>query len=220
MPVPLRSAFTPAERRVIDRLRTPAQVQAWLNTLPYNTERHGETQRSFRSVVRSGEAHCMEAALSAAVILEQYGFPPLVMSLESADRLDHVIYVYRSQTGWGSVARSRDPGLHGRLPRYRGPRELASSYVDAYVDYTGRVMAYGVVDLDTLMGGYDWRLSTRNLWAVEQALVELEHRPIRTSNARIERLRRRYVAYRRDHGDRKPIYYDRRRWTPIPEEFL
>ena len=72
----------------------------------------------------------MEAALSAAVILEQHGYPPLVMSLESVDQLDHVIFVYRATRGWGSVARSRDPGLHGRKPVFSRPRELALSYVD------------------------------------------------------------------------------------------
>lgn len=215
-----RSLFTAAERRVLDACRTPRQVQAWLNALRYNTEVDRETQLSFRGVVSGGQAHCMEAALSAAVILEQHGYPPLVMSLESIDRLDHVIYVYKAPSGWGSIARSRDPGLHGRQPRFRGPRQLALSYVEPYVDFTGRVLAYGLADLRTLMGTYDWRLSARNLWAVEQALIDLPHRPLRTADARIDRLRRKYIAYRETHDDRKPIYYDRRRWTPIPEVFL
>jgi hypothetical protein len=212
--------FTPAERRIIDRCRTPAQVQAWLNALPYNTETDGETQRSFRGVVRTGKAHCMEAAVSAAVILEQHGYPPLVLSFESADHLDHVIFVYRTSSGWGSIARSRDPGLHGRRPVFARPRELALSYCDPYVDYTGYVTGYAVVDLRDLMDGYDWRLSPRNLWAVEQALIDYPHRRIRTAKARIRRLRARYRAYRAAHDDRKPLYYDRRRWTPIPKEFL
>ena len=72
--------------------------------------------RSFRGVVQHGAAHCLEAALSAAVILEQHGWPPLVLSFESIDGLDHVIFVYRARGRWGSVARSRDPGLHGRKP--------------------------------------------------------------------------------------------------------
>ncbi|HEU4688095.1 MAG TPA: hypothetical protein VFS23_07045, partial [Vicinamibacterales bacterium] len=76
-------ALTPQERRVVARLRTPGQVQAWLNALPYNTEVGGETLRSFRGVVRTGTAHCLEAALSAAVVLEQHGYPPLVLSFES-----------------------------------------------------------------------------------------------------------------------------------------
>jgi hypothetical protein len=217
---PARSAFTPPERRIVDACRTPAHVQAWLNRLPYNTEAGGETQRSFRGVVRVGHAHCMEAALAAAVILEQHGFPPLVMSLESVDRLDHVIFVYRTGTGWGSVARSRDPGLHGRRPVFRRTRDLALSYFDPYVDYTGCVTGYGVVDLRELMGSYDWRLSSRNLWAVEQALIDLPHRRIRSSKARVAALRARYRQYRSEHHDRKPIYYDRRRWTPIPQSFL
>ena len=88
---------------MIARLRTPLAVQRWLNALPYNTEQGGETLRSFRGVVRTGTAHCLEAALSAAVIMEQHGYPPLVLSFESIDLLDHVIFVYRTSTGWGSV---------------------------------------------------------------------------------------------------------------------
>jgi hypothetical protein len=211
--------FTPAERRIVDTLRTPAAVQAWLNGLPYNTERGGGTQRTFRGVVRHGMAHCMEAALSAATILEQHGYPPLVMSLESIDQLDHVIFVYRGPRGWGSVARSRDPGLHGRRPVFRRLRDLALSYVDPYVDLTGGVRGYGVADLRTLMGRYDWRLSPKNVWAVEQALIVLPHRAIKTDRARIERLRAKYRAYLAAHGGRKPLFYDRRHWTPIPGSF-
>jgi hypothetical protein len=211
-------ALTPAERRIADTLRTPAAVQAWLNSLPYNTEKDGGTQRSFRGVIRHGMAHCMEAAISAAVILEQRGYPPLVMSLESIDQLDHVIFIYRGPHGWGSVARSRDPGLHGRKPVFRRPRDLALSYVDEYIDLTGGIRGYGVADLRTLMGSYDWRLSSKNLWAVEQALIVLPHRAIRSDQARIDRLRRKYRAYLDAHG-RKPIYYDRSRWTPIPASF-
>src|SRR5688572_24002112 len=96
---PPLSSFTPQERRVIRRLRTPAAVQRYLNALPYNTEPAPgrATLRSFRGVVRHGTSHCLEAALAAAVILEQHGYPPLVLSFESIDHLDHVIFVYRSR---------------------------------------------------------------------------------------------------------------------------
>ena len=55
-------------------MNTPQQVQKFLN---------------------HWNAHCMEAALAAAVILECHGYPPLVMSLESADQLNHVLFIYR-----------------------------------------------------------------------------------------------------------------------------
>ncbi len=200
-------------------LRTPAAVQAWLNDLPYNTEDHGETLRSFRGVVRTDTAHCLEAALAAAVILEQQRYPPLVLSFESIDLLDHVIFVYRGAGGWGSIARSRDPGLHGRKPVFATPRALALSYFDPYIDLTGCIKAYAVVDLRVL-GGYDWRLSDRNVWKVEQMLLDWPHRPIRYDAARVDRLRSRYRTFleRRQYKPWK-FYARRERWMPLPAEF-
>ena len=201
------------------RLRTPSAVQAWLNAMPYNDEVGGETQRSFRGVVRTGRAHCLEAALSAATILEQHGYPPLVLSFESIDLLDHVLYVYRGPDGWGSIARSRDPGLHGRKPVFATPRALALSYVEAYVDFTGRIRAYGVADLRTL-GTYDWRLAPGNVWKVERMLIDYPHRPIASSDARINRLRARYHRFRERHGYKPWRYYrGRDRWTPLPPQY-
>lgn len=210
--------FTRAERALIARLNTPSKVQRWLNALPYNTEENGETQHSFRPVVRLKKAHCMEAALFAAVVLEQHGYPPLLMSIESKDWLDHVIFVYRHNSGWGSVARSRDPGLHGRKPVFRRARDLALSYVEPYVDYHGRVTGYTVVDLRDLLGDYDWRLSDKNVWKAERVLLDAPHRPIKSSDARIDRLRRKYVEFRKTHDDRKPLYYrDRHTWSELPD---
>ena len=211
--------FTPAERRIIARLRTPAAVQRFLNRLPYNDEPPPgrATLRSFRGVVRSGTAHCLEAALAAAVILEQHGYPPLVLSVESIDELDHVVFVYRARGRWGSIARSRDPGLHGRKAVFRTPRALALSYVDPYIDFTGRITGYTVVDLRDALGEYDWRLSERNVWKAERVLLDAAHTPIRSSDARIDRLRRRYVAFKRQHPKLKPLFYDRTAWTELPD---
>ncbi len=216
---PPRSAFTHQERRLVDRLRTPLAVQRFLNHLPYNTEPGGATQRSFRGVVRHGAAHCLEAAIFAAVVLEQHGYPPLVLSFESIDELDHVVFLYRRAGRWGSIGRSRDPGLHGRKAVFRTPRALALSYVDPYVDFTGRVTGYAVVDL-RVMGEYDWRLAETNIWKLERMLLDYPHRPIRSSDARIDRLRAKYRAFRKAHPGKKPLFYARRdRWTELPAHF-
>ena len=145
----------------------------------------------------------------AAVILEQHGYPPLLLSFESIDRLDHVIFVFRRNGRWGSVARSRDAGLHGRRPLFRNCRNLALSYFEPYVDLTGRITAYAVVNLNWL-GKYDWRLSERNVWKVEKYLIDYPHKPIRSSDRRYQRLLRRYEEFRRRHPDRPAVYYSNR----------
>lgn len=219
MTEPPKLPFTAAERRLIARLRTPNAVQRWLNALPYNTEKDGETMRGFRGVARTRTAHCLEAVLFAATTLEQHGYPPLMLGFESIDLLDHVIFIYRGPKGWGSVARSRDPGLHGRRPVFATPRALALSYTEGYIDYTGRIRGYAVVDLRDL-GRYDWRLREGNLWKVERLLREWLHTRVISSDKRIAALRKRYREFREKHGYKPWKYYTgRERWTPLPEQF-
>ncbi|HKW08244.1 MAG TPA: hypothetical protein VJS19_11835 [Candidatus Dormibacteraeota bacterium] len=212
-PTPSPDAFTPNERRIIQQYRTPEQVQRYLRGLPYNWEKGGDTLRSFRQVVRLNTAHCLEAALASAVILEQHGYPPLVLSFESKDGVDHVIFVFRRRGKWGSVARSRDAGLHGRKPVFRGIRDLVWSYFDPYVDFTGRITGYQLADLRAL-GAYDWRLSEKNVWRVENYLLEIPHRKLRSSNERYRRLLARFRAYKQRHpeGPVVDIYRRRERW--------
>lgn len=184
-----------------------------MHALPYNQEKKGETLRSFREVVRRGTAHCLEAALAAAVILEQHGYPPLVLSFDSEDNLDHVILVFRRGGRWGSVARSRDAGLHGRKPVFRSIRDLAWSYFDPYVDMTGRLRGYQLVDLRDL-GDYDWRFNRKHMWKVEKFLIDIPHRRMPSSDDRYRRLHARYKAYRKRDptGPVVEIYQRRDHW--------
>ena len=213
--------FSSRERRLIARLRTPRLVQRYLNRLPYNQEPHGRaTLRSFRGVVRTGCAHCLEAALFAAAVMEQHGYPPLVLSFESIDDLDHVLFVYERAGRWGSVARSRDPGLHGRKAVFATPRALALSYFDPYIDFSGRLTGYAVVNLADAMGEYDWRIADGNVWKVERVLLERPHRRITSSDRRVSRLRAQYRAFRYRYPGHKPCrYLGRETWTELPLEF-
>lgn len=192
---PDRSRFRPAELRLVERLSTPRRVQEWLHSLPYNSEPEGPTLRSFRGVVRHGEAHCLEAVLASATILEQHGEPPIVLDLVSQDGLDHVLLIYRRRGGWGSVGHSRDVGLNGRKPGFRSVRDLVYSYVDPYVDEFARVIGYGVFDLNALTRA-DWRFANHNVWAVERALYAGPHVPLATSDQRHARILRRHLASR------------------------
>ncbi|PYV00177.1 MAG: hypothetical protein DMG26_15565 [Acidobacteria bacterium] len=192
---PRREDFLPKEWEIIRKHRTPRQVQGFLRALPYNWEKKGETLRTFRGVVQHWSAHCLEAALTAATILEQHGYPPLLLDLESKDRLDHVLFLFRRRGLYGTVARSRDFGLHGRKPVFRTLRHLVMSY-----------------DLRTLER-CDWRLSPGNVWSVERALIRMPHQKLRTSDGRHRRILRQFRAFKQSYPDRPVDFYrNQHRW--------
>ena len=189
---PALDAYTPQERALIARLKTPQQVQEYLHRLEYNRDK---TLRTFRGVIAEGSAHCLEAVFFTAAILEHHGYPPAVLDIESDDGLDHVLFLFQRDGRWGTVARSRDYGLHGRRPVFSTIRKLVESYKDAYVDGSGRVNGYGVAHLD-LQTSANWRLSRRSVWQVERALIDMPHYPSPMGEARYQRMLRRFMAFK------------------------
>ena len=206
---PRKDTFTTAEWRLIQGLDTPGKVQRYFSSIPYNRETRGPTMRSFRELIKYNEAHCLESAVGAAVILEQHGYSPLLLDLESHDLLDHVIFVFKHNGGWGSIGRSRDVGLHGRKPVYRSLRDLAWSYFDPFVDFSGRLKGYAVTSLYEL-GEYDWLFSPRKMRKIEDHLRAIPHQKLHSSDQRYERLLARYHRYKRRYPDRSPSYYGSR----------
>ncbi|MHB1261611.1 MAG: hypothetical protein ACYC2H_07825 [Thermoplasmatota archaeon] len=210
--VPPRLRFRPSEAALVDRLRTPEQVQRWLSGLPYNWERRGPTARTLRGVVRTGTAHCLEAALASACILEQHGVPPLLLDIESTDRLDHVLHLFRRDGRWGAVGRSRCPGLHGRKPVFRSVETLVKSYMAPYIDRTGRVKGFGVLDLRELPTG-QWRLGSGNVFHVEDALNANRHTRLPTPEREFRKWKDRFDVWWEANGrpDHEwPLHYPAR----------
>jgi hypothetical protein len=201
-----KNGFTTAEWALVQRLNTPAKVQRFFSLMPYNWEKSGGTMRSFREAIKRNEAHCLEAAVGAAVILEPHGYAPLLLDLESQDLLDHVIFVFKDNGRWGSIARSRDNGLHGRKAVFRSLRDLAWSYFDPYVDFSGRLKGYGLTSLYEL-GNYDWRFSPRKMTKIEDHLRGIPHKKLRSSDKRYEKLLAKYHQYKKRYPNRTPTYY-------------
>ncbi len=176
----------------LNNLKTPKQVQKFLRSMNYNRELKGPTCRSALSAIQKKEAHCLEACFIAALILEKQGYPPLVMSFESVDLLDHVIFVFNHKGLWGSIARSRDEGLHGRAPVFRTLKALAQSYIEPYIDKSGRIKAFQIADLDEM--GANWRASTQNVFKIENFLIELPHQKLITPERTYQRCFKNYKA--------------------------
>ena len=161
------------------KFKTPEQVQKFLFSMHYNHEQNGPTCRSALGALKKNQCHCLEATFIAAAILEHHGYPPTILSLESQDNLDHVLFLFKHKSKWGTVGRSRDVGLNGRAPVYKTIKELVWSYFDAYIDNTGKITAYQVTNLDYSKS--NWRESTRNVWKAENFLIKLKHRKLKSS---------------------------------------
>lgn len=199
--------------RLASRLNTPLKVQRWLKSLDYN---HDETMHTLPGVARRESAHCLEGALSAAVLLEPRGYPPLILDLEAAGPLDHTLFLFqkkgpRGKLGWGSIGMSHDIGLHGRKPCFRSIEALVKSYVIPYIDDQSKLTAWGVLDLRTLKD-QRWRKATTSVWYVERALQRMRHRQLRTSPDLIRRWRRRYSRFKKIHPDCQPDYFPQQKF--------
>lgn len=193
---------------LIRAIKTPRQAQAWLKSLAYNP---ADTMRGLHGVLKYKKAHCLEGALSIATILEARGYPPLILDLESADGLDHTLFLFREKGKYGAVGMSRDFGLHGRKPVFKTVRALAQSYVIPYIDPKARITAYGVFDLRTLKNN-SWLTSEKNLWFVEDALREFPHAKITTSPRTIRIWRKKLARWKKKHPTTPFPYPNQKLW--------
>ena len=125
--------------KILKKLNTPEKIQDFLNTLPFNFEKNGETCLSPMSVLEKRTCHCAEGATLAALALRVNGYPPLLVDLKAtADDFDHVIAVFQKDKKWGAISKTNHGVLRYREPIYNSIRELAMSYFHEYVDDKGK----------------------------------------------------------------------------------
>jgi hypothetical protein len=180
------------------KFNTPDKVQGYIHSLSYNT---GDTLYSAKKAMEKKKAHCLEGVFVAAALLERWDYDPFVLSLESQDYIDHCLFIYKAKTGWGAIGKSRDIGLAGREPRYSNLKNLVWSYFDPYVDRKAKILAWQVAHLDEIK--CDWRQSSKNLWKLENHLLEIKHYKLNASQSRYQKNLNRYLK----RGDLPPQKY-------------
>lgn len=128
-------ALSKKELSIMERLRSPADIQSFLDQIKYSIE---EIYRSPLRVLRDGSGHCFDGALFAAAALRRIGRPPLILEMISNGRDDsHLLALYKTGGYWGAVAKSNCVGLRFREPVYRTLRELVLSYFEQYFNIHG-----------------------------------------------------------------------------------
>ncbi len=185
------------EYAILSRLRTPQQIQAFINAIPINYEIGGETIFSVRQVLAHRRAHCIEAALLAACALWIQGEPPRVMHLDcDASDYPHVVALFRRGRCLGAISKSNGVALRYRDPVYRTLRELAMSYFHEYSTRGGRKT------LRSYASPLDLRRVDPALWITADGCWELHAQLERRRHYALISTRQQKLLSRRDAFER------------------
>jgi hypothetical protein len=162
------------------RLDTPPKIQSFLDKLPMNWEKRGETHRSALAALRAKKAHCIEGALIAAAALKAHGGKPLLMDLyavEGAGDDDHVIALYKKNGYWGAISKTNHATIRFRDPVYKTLRELALSYFHEWFMNTNglKTLESYSTPLNLDATGLDWLESEEDLWELDVLLNARPH---------------------------------------------
>ncbi len=168
------------ELAVLKQLSTPHKIQDFLDKLPINYEKDGDTCYSPRMALRAGKAHCIEGALIAAVSLWLQGERPLLLDLKTLDiniDSDHVVALYKKNGYFGAISKTNRAVLRFRDPIYKTVRELALSYFHEYfLPTTGQKTLRSYSRPFSLARfGTDWVTSEEGLWDIAEALDNSPH---------------------------------------------
>jgi hypothetical protein len=170
-----------SERKVFRALNSPQKIQNFLETLPINFERAGETCMSARRVLREKKAHCLEGALFAAAALYFHGEPPLLLDLVSAKGdFDHVVALFLHNGRFGAISKTNHATLRYREPVYRSARELALSYFHEYITDKGQKMLRKFSRPFAILrhAKKNWITDEEDLWYLGAALDDSPHERI------------------------------------------
>lgn len=170
------SGLTRAEWKALERLDTPQKIQTYLNGLDFDFGPGEDSDRSVRGILAGRRADCAGGAVLAAAALWAQGRKPLILDLKAASPdFDHVIAVFREESGYGAITKTNHAVLRYREPVYRNIRELVMSYFHEYFLPNGRkTLRSFSKPLDLSKYGYDWLTEKEELLDI---IYDLDHAP-------------------------------------------
>jgi hypothetical protein len=180
--------FSKREMSMLKQLDTPEKIQDFLDRLPTNRELDGDTVLSPLRVLHENKAHCIEAAMLAALILELHGEKPLILDLVANRRdQDHVICLFKRNGCWGAIAKTNHYCLGYRDPVYRTIREMVMSYFHEYLNKSGEktLRSYSLPINMRIFDKHDWRVAQDDIWVVPEHLLTVRHFKIMKKGTRV-----------------------------------
>lgn len=169
--------FNTEEKKIIQKLNTPAKVQDFLNDLKFNFEKKRETLKSPLFVLRTKSAHCIEGAILGAYILSRHGYKPLILHLQAVEGdFDHVIALFEKYGRWGALSKTNHAVLRYREPIYKNIHELVMSYFHEYfLDNGQKTLRKYSRPLNLNIFKKGWETEKKDLWIIDKKLDKIKH---------------------------------------------
>lgn len=172
--------LTKKELVILKKLSTPQKIQDFLDAMPLNWEKTGETYMSPRRVLRENKAHCLEGAMLAGIALWLQGKKPLLLDLKTIDGDDHVVALFKQAGRWGAISKTNHASLRYRDPVYKTVRELAMSYFNEYYSAENgrRTLRSYSRPFDLKKLGIGWIIAEEELFNIAEMIDDSPHYPL------------------------------------------
>jgi hypothetical protein len=165
------------EELLLRSLSTPEKIQDYLDTIPFNHEEGGETNRSAYQVIAQKKAHCLEGAFLACAALRLQKRKPHIISLKVTENdYDHVITIYKEKGYFGAISKTNHAVLGWRDPVYKTIRELVMSYFHEYfLVKNGEKTLRGYSFINLHRYGITWITHEGDLHPIALAISNAKH---------------------------------------------
>ncbi len=166
------SCLTDEQKQTFTGLKSPALIQAYLDSIPYRVE---DDNCCVLSIFRDGKAHCFDGSLFGAAALRQIGHDPVVVQMLPENDDDHMLAIYKRNGYFGAVAKSNFVGLRSREPVYSSIRELVMSYFRDYYNLDGSFSLRGYTSPLNLrqFDRFDWMSSDEGALVIYRRLHDI-----------------------------------------------
>ncbi len=137
----IQKILNPDELSLIKKLNTPKKIQDFLDAVPFNFQKKGQTYFSPRRLLRKKSAHCLEGALFAYLCLCYHNYESYILDLKvkksAKEDFDHVVAIFAIKIKgggktWGAISKTNHAVLRYRDPIYKSSDEVARSYFHEY----------------------------------------------------------------------------------------
>jgi hypothetical protein len=170
-----------SEFQFLKTLNTPEKIQTFLESIPFNHERSGNSLMTVKGVLEKRRAHCFEGAFLACACLMVMGERPMIVSLKARKPDDdHIVVLFKRNGFFGAISKTNHPVLRYRDPVYRTVRELVMSYFHEYYLFKkgNKTLVGYTKPIDMRRFGTDWITSDTHQWKLAKVVYDTPIIPV------------------------------------------